>query len=240
METSWHRFLGSFRYDFSNIFSKNRKSVHIHLALAMDRFSSSGLKQKSFSPEWKEIYLLWIHEQDAIEFMSTIGCFHPCRLCPCCPVPGSLSAPQKPLSPWQPTLLCAPQSHCKGSPYIGAGFSSAPLPFSGTHTARKPSSLLDPSLQRLPDTLLHQSQAFHVWWATGHKRMEMRMTLARCSSTGMGWSSTLLHPEAGSISLVLWMCKSTACSHHVQAGRKQAKYIKGSAFSLDAKYSPLR
>lgn len=82
--------------------------MHIYLALATDRFSSSGLKQKSFSPEWKEIYLLWIHGQDAIELMSTTGHFHPYRLCFCFPATGSLSAPQKPRSPWQPTLFLAP------------------------------------------------------------------------------------------------------------------------------------
>lgn len=34
------------------------------------------------------------------------------------------------------------------------------------------------------------------------------------------------------------MCKSTACSYHVEAGKQQTKNIKGCAFTLDAKYSP--
>lgn len=126
MDISWRKFLDTFKHGFWNTFLKNRKSVHIYLALAIDRFPSSGLKQKSFSPEWKKIYLLWIHGQDAIELVSTTGYFHTYRLCPCCSVPGSLSAPQKSQS-----LYCLhPQSHCKGNPSIEAGLSSAPQPVS--------------------------------------------------------------------------------------------------------------
>lgn len=215
--------------------------MHIYLALAIDKFPSCGLKQKSFSPEWKKIYLLWILRQDAIELVSTTGYFHAYRFCPYCSVPGSLSAPQKPQS-----LYCLhPQSHCKGNPSIEAGLSSAPLPFSGTPTASKPSALLYPGLQRHLDTLLHPS---HAWWATGHKRMEMRMILAGWLCIGaalLTWAGQAhscipcsCPAEVGTISLVLWMCKSTACSHHVEAGKQQTKNIEGCAFSLDAKYSP--
>lgn len=73
MEISWHKFSGTFKHDVWNIFLKSRKSMHIYLVLVIDRFSASGWKQKSFSLEWKEIYLLWIHGQNAVELMPTIG-----------------------------------------------------------------------------------------------------------------------------------------------------------------------
>lgn len=173
--------LGYFETWFlKHLFKKQKVS-----ALAMDRFSSSGLKQKSFSPEWKEIYLLWIHGQDAIEFIPPLAIFVHTDFVPVFLLKGHCQHPKNHYHPDSLLYFLHPQSHCKSNPCTGAGLSSAPLPFSGSHIARKPTPLLDPSLQRHPDTLLHQSQAFHVWWAAGHKRMEMRMTLAGCLCIGV-------------------------------------------------------
>lgn len=201
MKISWHKFLGIFKHDFWNIFLKNRKSVRIYLALAMDRFSSSGLNQKSFSPEWKEIYLLWIHGQDLIEFMSTTGYFHPYRLCPCCPVTRSLSAPQKPQSPWQPTLLLAPPvSLQRQSTHRGRALLT-PTTIQWDPHSQKAHSSPGPWFAKTPWHPSAPVPGFpclmsHWPQEDGDEDDSCGVPVHWCSSTSTGWSSTLLHPPA--------------------------------------------
>lgn len=152
--------------------------------------------------------------------------------------------------PDSPLYVLHPQSHCKSNPCTGAGLSSAPRPFSGSHTARKPTLLLDPSLQRHPDTLLHQSQAFHVWWATAHKRMEMRMTLAGCLCIGaapLTWTGHTPHPlltpsrswshQPGvDVQKHCLQLSCALCSYHGQ----QTKKVKAWFFFFGCKILPMR
>lgn len=211
--------------------------MHIYLALAIDRFSASGWKQKSFSLEWKEIYLLWIQGQDAIELMPAIGYFHPYRPCPCCPVTGSLSAPQKPLLPWQPPLLLASRvTSQRQSVFRGRALLTPTAIQWDLHSYRAhlPSG---PWLQRHPAALLHWCQAPRVWRATGHMRMDMRVTPRRvpvrwCGSTSTGCSGTLLHPLLPCQQKLVpsaWCSEwaKTLCTATVrqQAGSKQKAWI---------------
>ena len=193
MEDSWHKFLDTFKHDFWNIFLKGRKSMHIYLALATNGFSASGWKQKS-SPLCERRFiccefmakmllsscppLTILICADLVHVVLLQGCQHARNHC----------------HPNSPLYFLQPQSHPKGRLCLEAGLSSPPLPFSGTCTATEPTPLLDPGLQRHLATLLHQCQALHVWWVTGHIRMEMRTTMHWCSSTSMGCSGTLLHP----------------------------------------------
>lgn len=220
--------------------------MHIYLALAIDRFLASGWKQKSFSLEWKEFYLLWIHDQDAIELMPTTGYFNPYRPRPCCPVTGSLSAPQKPLSPREHLLLLAlPVASQRQSVFRARAlltptanqwdphsYKAHSPPFAKTPC--HPSALVPGSLCLMND-----------WPHQGGDEGESSQgahALVQLHQHGL-----LRHPppspahmpaEAAPISLVFWMGKSTVYSHRAQEGRQQTKSMNRCALSLDAKYSP--
>lgn len=175
--------------------------MHIYLALANRQIFSLWLsdaqprKQKSFSLESKDFYLLWAQGQDAIELIPTIGYFNLYRPCPCCLVTGSLSASQKTPPCQHPPFLLAPPAASQRQPM----FRDKALLIPTTIQWDQPTPLLDSGLQQNPATLLHWCQAPCVWWVAGCIRMEMRAApnwdpLHWCSPTSTGCSGTLLHP----------------------------------------------
>lgn len=193
----------------------------------MDRFSSSGLKQKNFSPEWKEIYLLWIHGQDAIELIPPLAIFIHTDFVPVFLLEGHCQHPKTHYHSDSPLCFLHPHSHCKihaqerGSPQphyhsVGATQPESPLP-SWTLVCK---DTLTPfcTSPRLP--MFDEPLAIRGWrWG---------WLLQGACATGTGWSSTLLHPlltpsRSWSHQPGVAMCKSIACSHCVKAGRQQTK-----------------
>lgn len=150
-----------------------------------------------------------------------------------------------------PLCFLHPQSHPKGNLCLGAGLYSPPLPFSGTHTATEPTPFLDPGFAKSPCHLsasVPGSPCLMSNWPHPYQDGEKGdSSQGACALVQLHQHGLLRHPppspahtpaEAGPISLVFWMVKSTVYRHGVQAGRQQTKNMNRCGLSLDAKYSP--